>query len=48
MIMSLAQVHAVAYYYEYKPQLDEEMRQRRVKDAEVKEKQVGVGTRRVY
>ena len=40
--LSLAQVHAALdYYYEHKPELDEELRQRRVKDAEVKEKRIG-------
>jgi len=40
--LMLAQTHAaLAYYYEHKPQIDEEIRQRRVKDAEVKEKQIG-------
>ncbi len=40
--LSLAQVHAaLAYYYEHKPQVDDEIRQRRLKDAEVKGKQVG-------
>jgi uncharacterized protein (DUF433 family) len=40
--LSLAQVHAaLAYYYEHKSELDEEMRQRRQKDIELKENHSG-------
>jgi uncharacterized protein (DUF433 family) len=40
--LSLAQIHAaLAYYYDHKAEIDEEIRQRRIKDAELKEKRVG-------
>ncbi len=40
--LSLAQIHAaLAYYYEHKAEIDEEMRERRVADSELKEKRVG-------
>ena len=40
--LSLAQTHAaLAYYYEHKAEVDEDIRQRRAKDAAVKDKQIG-------
>src|SRR5579859_1722040 len=40
--LSLAQVHAaLAYYYQHKSEIDEEIRERRAKDAELREKRVG-------
>ena len=40
--LSLAQIHAaLAYYYEHKADIDEEIRQRRAIDAELKEKRIG-------
>jgi uncharacterized protein (DUF433 family) len=40
--LSLAQAHAaLAYYYEHKAEIDEEIRQRRSKDAELKEIRIG-------
>ena len=40
--LSMAQVYAaLAYYYEHKADIDEEIRQRRALDAELKEKRVG-------
>jgi uncharacterized protein (DUF433 family) len=40
--LSMAQVHAaLAYYYEHKAHIDEEIRQRRATDAELKEKRLG-------
>ncbi len=40
--LSLAQIHAaLAYYYEHKAEIDEEIRQRRAKDAELRAKRVG-------
>jgi uncharacterized protein (DUF433 family) len=40
--LSLAQVYAaLAYYYEHKAEVDEELRQRRIKDTELKDKHIG-------
>ncbi|NDJ78914.1 MAG: DUF433 domain-containing protein [Chloroflexi bacterium] len=40
--LSLAQVHAaLAYYYEHKTELDQEIKQRREQAAELKEQRVG-------